>query len=138
MTYKNGVRLIFTSTHNDVNSPEVGARFEGTEGWVMAQGNAASIMGEPQSLLKTVIRPEEIHLMHSDNHATHFLECVRTRRETIAPPEAAHRSTTLCLISDIAMRLGRKLRWDPDKEEFPGDDEANRFLARAMRAPWRL
>ena len=138
MKYANGVRLIFTSTHNDVNSPEVGARFEGTEGWVMAHGNASSIKAEPQSLLRTVIGPREIHLEHSDNHATHFLECVRTRRESIASAEAAHRSTTLCLISDIAMRLGRKLRWDPDKEEFPGDEEANRMLGRSMRPPWRL
>jgi predicted dehydrogenase len=138
MKYANGVNLIFTSTHNDVNSPEVGARFEGTEGWVMAQGNASSILAEPQSLLRSVIRPGEIHLVHSDNHAIHFLECVRTRRETIAPAEVAHRSTTLCLLSDIAMRLGRKLRWDPDKEEFPGDDAANQMLGRSMRAPWAV
>jgi len=138
MKYANGVNLIFTSTHNDVNSPEVGARFEGTEGWVMAQGNASSILAEPQSLLRSTIRPGEIHLMRSDNHAIHFLECVRTRRETIAPAEVAHRSTTLCLLSDIAMRLGRKLRWDPDKEEFPGDDAANQMLGRSMRAPWAV
>ena len=138
MTYASGVKLVFTSTHNNVNSPEVGARFEGTEGWVMAQGNAASIKAEPQSLLKTVIGPGEIRLMKSDNHATHFLECVRSRKETVAPAEVAHRSTTLCLISDIAMRLGRKLRWDPEKEEFVGDDAANRMLSRAMRPPWMV
>ena len=138
MTYANGVRLIFTSTHNNVNSPEVGARFEGTEGWVMAQGNASSILAEPQSLLRTVIGPNEIHLPRSDNHAKHFLECIRSRRETVAPAEVAHRSTTLCLISDIAMRLGRKLRWDPATETFPGDEEANRLLSRAMRSPWTL
>ena len=138
MTYSNGVRLIFTSTHNDVNSPEVGARFEGAEGWVMAHGNAFSILAEPQSLLQTVIGPDEIHLPRSDNHAAHFLECIRSRRETVAPAEVAHRSTTLCLISDIAMRLGRKLRWDPAAETFPGDDEANRMLARSMRSPWTL
>jgi len=138
MTYSSGVRLIFTSTHNDVNSPEVGARFEGAEGWVMAQGNAFSILAEPPSLLQTVIGPDEIHLPRSDNHAAHFLECIRSRRETVAPAEVAHRSTTLCLISDIAMRLGRKLRWDPEREEFVGDDEANRLLARSMRPPWTL
>jgi len=138
MTYAGGVKLIFTSTHNNVNSPEVGARFEGTEGWVMAQGNASSIKAEPQSLLRSVIGPDETHLMHSDNHAMHFLECVRSRRETVAPAEVAHRSTTLCLLSDIAMRLGRKLRWNPDAEQFIADDEANRFLRRAMRAPWTV
>jgi len=138
MTYASGVKLIFTSTHNDVDSPEVGARFEGTEGWVMAHGNACSIRAEPPSLLRTAIGPQEVRLVRSDNHALHFLECVRSRRETVAPAEVAHRSTTLCLLADIAMRLGRRLRWDPDREEFPGDDEANRLLGRAMRAPWRL
>ena len=138
MTYANGVKLIFTSTHNDVNSPEVGARFEGTDGWVMAQGNAASILGSPASLLRQSIAANGIHLVRSDNHADHFLECVRTRRESIAPAEVAHRSTTLCLLADLAMRLGRKLRWNPDKEEFVGDAEANRFLSRAMRAPWQV
>ena len=138
MTYANGVTLIFTSTHNDVNSPEVGARFEGPEGWVMAQGNACAILADPPSLLRSVIGPGEIHLTRSDNHALHFLECVRTRHETVAPAEVAHRSTTLCLISDIAMRLGRKLRWNPDTEEFAGDDEANRMLGRSMRAPWAV
>jgi predicted dehydrogenase len=138
MTYANGVKLIFTSTHNHVNSPEVGARFEGTEGWVMAHGNACSIKAEPASLLRSVIGPEEIHLRRSDNHAVHFLECVRSRRETVAPAEVAHRSTSLCLLSDIAMRLGRKLRWNPDAETFVDDDEANRFLGRAMRSPWTV
>ena len=56
----------------------------------------------------------------------------------MAPAEVAHRSTTLCLISDIALRLGRRLRWDPDAEAFPGDDEANRMLGRPMRAPWAV
>lgn len=104
----------------------------------MAHGNACSIKAEPQSLLRSVIGPDEIHLMHSDNHAIHFLECVRSRRETVAPAEVAHRSTTLCLLSDIAMRLGRKLRWNPDAERFIADDEANRLLGRAMRAPWTV
>ena len=138
MTYANGVRLIFTSTHNHVNSPEVGARFEGTEGWVMAHGNACSIKAEPASLLQTRIEPEERHLTRSNNHAQHFLDCVRHRRETIAPAEVAHRSTTLCHLSDIAMRLGCKLRWDPEQETFIGNDEANRMLSRARRVPWTL
>ena len=138
MTYANGVRLIFTSTHNHVNSPEVGARFEGTEGWVMAHGNASSIKAEPASLLQTHIGPEARHLRRSSNHARHFLDCVRDRRETVAPAEVAHRSATLCHLSDIAMRLGRKLRWDPDKETFPNDDEANRMLSRARRVPYTL
>jgi len=137
-TYANGVKLIFTSTHRDVNSPEVGARFEGTQGWVQAQGNAASVLAEPASLLRSVIGPDEVHLYRSEQHAMNFLECIRSRTETIAPAEVAHRSTTICLLSDIAIRLGRKLRWDPQREQFIQDDEANRMLSRAMRPPWSL
>jgi hypothetical protein len=56
----------------------------------------------------------------------------------VAPIEVAVRSDTLCQLSDIAMRLGRKLKWDPAKEDFAGDAEASRMLTRPMRSPWRL
>ena len=74
----------------------------------------------------------------SDDHVGNFLECIRTRKDTAAPVEVAHRSTTICNIGAIAMRLGRKLRWDPEAERFAGDDEANRMLFRPYREPWRL
>jgi predicted dehydrogenase len=138
MKYANGVRLHFKSTDQGLMYREVGTRFEGTEGWSFAYSNAVSEDAEPKSLLRVKLRPEEIHLIESHDHPLHFLECVRTRRETIAPAEVAHRSTTLCLISDICLRLGRKLRWDPDHERFVGDDEANRMLSRPMREPWHL
>jgi len=136
--YANGVKLIFTSTHRDVNSPEVGARFEGTEGWAMAQGNAASYLGQPESLLKVQFKPNDIRLTESRDHSGNFLDCVRTRRETVAPAEVAHRSTSLCLLADIALRLKRPLKWDPAAERFVGDPEADRYLTRAMREPWTL
>ena len=63
---------------------------------------------------------------------------MRTREDPSAPVEVGHRSATVCHIGNIAMTLGRKLRWDPVKEEFPGDDEANRLLGRPYRKPWRL
>jgi len=137
-TYANGVRMIFKSTDKGIRYPEVGARFEGTEGWSFAYGNAFSVDAHPKSLLKVKMQPGEIHLRASGNHALHFLECVRTRQESIAPAEVAHRSTTVCHLSHIAIRLGRKLRWDPQAEQFVGDDEANRMLTGGMRAPWHL
>ena len=74
----------------------------------------------------------------SNHHKANFYECVRSRAETIAPVEVAHRSCSVCLLGDIAMRLGRKLRWDPAAERFANDDEANRMMARTQRSPWRL
>jgi len=137
-TYANGVRLIFKSTDKGLRYREVGARFEGSEGWSFAYGNAFSADAHPKSLLKVTLRPHEIHLPRSTNHSLHFLECVRTRKQSIAPAEVAHRSTTIYHLSDIAIRLGRRLRWDPQGERFVGDDEANRMLSGAMRAPWHL
>jgi len=137
-TYANGVKMIFTSTNKGIQFREVGARFEGTEGWSFAYGNAFSADAHPKSLMKVKIPANGIHLRKSDNHSLHFLDCVRTRSETVAPAEVAHRSTTVCHLGNIAVRLGRKLRWDPDREQFLNDDEANRMLGGAMRSPWRL
>ncbi|MBM4031245.1 MAG: Gfo/Idh/MocA family oxidoreductase [Planctomycetes bacterium] len=137
-TYANGVRVLFKDTDKGGAAPEVGARFEGTEGWSFAYGNAVSEDAEPKSLLKVQMKPNDVRLAVSNNHSANFLECVRSRAETVAPAEVAHRSNSVCLLSDIAIRLGRKLRWDPAREVFPGDAEANRCLSRAMREPWTL
>jgi predicted dehydrogenase len=137
-TYANGVKLLFKSTDKGLEYAEVGARFEGTDGWSFAYSNAVSMDAYPKSLINVKIQPHERRLCRSDNHSVHFLQCVRSRSETVAPAEVAHRSTTVCHLSDIAIRLRRKLRWDPDREQFPNDDEANRMLGGAMRSPWRL
>ncbi|MFH1942633.1 MAG: gfo/Idh/MocA family oxidoreductase, partial [bacterium] len=67
-----------------------------------------------------------------------FLDCIRSRRETIAPVEIGHRSATACILGYLSMKLNRKLRWDPEKEIFLRDDEANRILSRPYRNPWHL
>ena len=77
-------------------------------------------------------------LYESNNHHGNFLECVRSRRDPVAPVEAGHAATTLSLISDIATRARRKLTWDWEAERFVNDEGANRFLNRPMRSPWRM
>jgi hypothetical protein len=72
------------------------------------------------------------------DHVRNFLDCVKSRREPIAPVELGHRTASVCHLGNIAIRLMRKLRWDPQQERFAGDDEANAMLARPMRAPWHL
>lgn len=131
-TFANGVTLHLT---DDVENP-MGIRFEGDKGWVFV--SLGLIDAEPKSLLRTVFDPGEPRLYKSINHVQNLLDCVRTRRETICPIDQAVRSDTLCHLADIAMRLKRRLRWDPAAERFIGDDEANRMLSRAMRAPWHL
>jgi len=131
-TYANGVRVICT----DEQENKSGVVFEGDAGWVHV--TRGSIDAQPKSLLEETIGPDETKLYVSNNHKANFYECVKSRAETIAPVEVAHRSCSVCLLGDIAMRLGRKLRWDPDKEQFIGDEQATRMMARTMRSPWHL
>lgn len=131
-TYANGVKLICA----DNNKNKQGVVFEGTEGWVYV--NRGYIDAHPKLLLTSVIGPNEIHLYKSNNHKRNFLECIKSRAETIAPVEIGHRSCTVCLLGDIAMRLGRKLKWDPDAERFINDASANRLLSRPTRSHWHL
>jgi predicted dehydrogenase len=131
-TYANGVKVICA----DEDKVKGGVRFEGDKGWVWV--TRGRIDTEPKSLLQATIGAGETKLYVSNNHKGNFYECIKSRKETIAPVEVGHRSCTICLLGDIAMRLGRKLRWDPAREQFLNDDEANKMLSRPMRAPWRL
>jgi len=128
--YKNGVKLIIS------NKERGGVTFEGTEGWVWADRGRHD--ANPKSLLESVIKPDEIHLYRSDNHAGNFIDCVISRDEPVAPIETAHRSITIGHLGNIAMRLGRDLKWDPDAERFVNDDGADRMLSRTMRSPWHV
>jgi predicted dehydrogenase len=131
-TYPNGVKVI---CQGNKQSRE-GVHFKGTKGWVYV--NRGRIDAEPKSLLNSTIKPDEINLYKSNNHKANFFECIRSRAETIAPVEVAHRSCSICLLGDISMRLGRKLKWDPDREQFINDAEADRMLSISMRSPWHL
>ncbi|OHB63539.1 MAG: oxidoreductase [Planctomycetes bacterium RBG_13_50_24] len=131
-TYANGVKVICTDNIKN----KQGVVFEGSEGWVYVR--RGFIDAQPKTLLDSTIGSDEIRLCKSDNHKSNWLECIKSRAETIAPVEIGHRSCTVCLLGEIAMRLGRKLKWDPDTEQFVGDDQANRMLWRPMRSPWKL
>jgi len=130
-TYANGVKVICADTKKN----KQGVLFEGTEGWVYVK--RGQIDAEPKSLLTSTIGPDEIHLYKSNNHKANLFDCIKSRAETAAPVEVGHRSCSVCLLGDIAMRLGRKLKWDPQKERFTNNDQANQMLWRPMRSPWR-
>ncbi|HNZ48559.1 MAG TPA: Gfo/Idh/MocA family oxidoreductase [Candidatus Hydrogenedentes bacterium] len=129
--YANGVRLV-----GDNRGPR-GIRFEGDEGWVFIHVHAGTLEAEPQSLLREVIGPNEIHLGRSRGHHNDFIECVKSRGEPKAPVEVGHHTAVMCHMANIAMRLGKKLKWDPATERFD-DDTANRMMQPSMRAPWTL
>jgi predicted dehydrogenase len=143
--YANGVKMIVSGDFPN------GIKFMGTEGWIfVSRGNEAVTASDPVSRLKdsqalaasdpkiitSVIGPDEIHLEESKDHHGNWLECVRSRRQPIAPIEVGHRACSACLIHHIAMRAKRKLYWDPIKERFKNDDAANGLLARPQRWPY--
>lgn len=131
-TYADGVKLIVTS-----GTPSL--RFEGSEGWIGNRGWRAPLDAEPLSLLTSTIGPEGVHLFtEPQGEQRNFLNCVKSRQECYFPPEIGQRCFTIAHIGNIAMLLGRKLRWDPQAERFVNDDEANRMLGRTMRSPWNL
>jgi predicted dehydrogenase len=130
-TYANGVKLSVVS-----NRP--GIRFIGTEGWVGNQNWAAPLDAEPKKLLDEVIGEDETRLYTAANEHRNFLDCVRSRKPCYAPAEVGHRTITIAHLGNIAMKLGRKLKWDPEKERVIGDDSANALLDRPRRKPWEL
>lgn len=113
-----------------------GTAFEGTEGWVHV--DRSGINAHPKELLTTELGPNDIHLYKSNNHVRNLLDCVKSRAETICSIDVAVQADIICHISDIAIRLEQKLRWDPKVERFTNHDAANRRLSRAMRSPWTL
>ena len=79
-----------------------------------------------------------MHLPQSGNHGGNFIEAIKTRQDPVSNIEDAVHSDIISHVSDIAIRLGRKVVWDPVAENFVGDEEATRRMTRAYREPWRL
>ncbi len=136
-TYENGVELICRSRG------ENGAKFFGRDGWIFV--NRSRIEASDPDILKTPLGPNDIRLTNSGddgnsfvNHYHNWFECIRTRQRPICDVEIGHRSATVCHLGNIAIKLGRELRWDPKAERFVNDDEANLMISRPYRAPWHL
>jgi hypothetical protein len=144
LTYANGVRLIHMDLHTAKKKAhqfslfplsQGASVFLGTEGWIYV--SRQGIVSHPESLVREVIPPNAKRVIRSNNHGGNFLRAVRTGAPTISPIEAAVRAQTVNQQAEISLRLGRKLRWDPVKEQFD-DAEANRRLTRQMRSPWAV
>ncbi|MCF6286710.1 MAG: gfo/Idh/MocA family oxidoreductase, partial [Candidatus Hydrogenedentes bacterium] len=127
--YANGVELV-------CKTGRFGMTFEGTEGTIYV--DRKQIVTLPDELKKEKIGDDEIHLYESSNHYRNFIDCVKSREKAICDEEVGHRSSTVCNLGNIAMRLGRKLDWDPKAERFVNDDEANQYLGRDIRGDWSL
>jgi predicted dehydrogenase len=136
------VNFDFTATYESgtllhvCNKFPQGVKFIGEDGWIFVR--RGFIDASPKRLLQEKIGPEEINLYPSGDHRQNFLDCVRSRGVTAAPIEHAHRTISIAHLANIAMQLGRKIQWDPAREQIVGDIIANRLLGRAAREPWRL
>lgn len=142
--YANGVEMEISDSNPN------GVKFIGTEGWIfVTRGNYAATSSDPVSktptkaleasdpkIITSKIGADEINLMVSMEHHGNWLESMRTRQAPIAPIEVGHRSCSACLLHHAAMKLKRKLYWDPIREKFKNDDEANALLSRPKRYPY--
>ena len=149
MLYDNGV--VVRGTTNSKEKPN-GVLFTGTEGWIFVSrgaykasandpetaGASKALQASDPKILTSVIGENEVHLYKSSDHHGNWLESVRTRKQNITPAEVAHRSCSACLLQHIAMKLNRKLYWDPVLERFKDDDEANSMIARPHRPPYNF
>jgi predicted dehydrogenase len=141
-TYADGVTLACQSTPAnawngtvlDPNGQQHGVQFEGDAGTIFV--TRGKIQASDPELLTTPLPSGATRLYASDNHMQNFYDCIRSREQPICDAEIGHRSVSVCHLGVIALRLGRKLTWDPTHERFSGNDDANRWLAREMRKPW--
>ncbi len=150
MLYANGVK-VYGCTDNKTDKPN-GVMFKGTKGWIfVSRGNQQVTKSDPNAVTGNVkgiaasspeiLRPLEDgdwRAMVSDDQHGNWLEAVKNRTQPIAPAEVAHRSCTVCLLQHIAMKLKRKLYWDPKNERFKNDAEANAMLSRPHRSGYKF
>jgi predicted dehydrogenase len=143
-TYANGVRQTVKTTRDDSiygsvvkeNGQRNGLKFEGTNGWIWV--NRDEIEASDDALLSTPLPAGATRLYASNDHMGNFFDCVRSRKLPAADVETGHRSASMCHLGALALRLGQKLNWDPEREKFTGEGakEANKMLAREMRKPY--
>jgi predicted dehydrogenase len=112
-----------------------GVQFEGTEGWIYVS-RQGQIAASDADLVRPPLPAGAEQLYASDDHMKNFFDCVTSRKAPICDAEIGHRSASVCHLGAIAIRLGRKLNWNPASETFVDDAAANNMLAREMRKPY--
>lgn len=113
----------------------MGVTWYSDKAWLhVSRGN--TLFASDEKILEAKIGPNDKHLYKSTDHEQNFLDCVKSRKETITPAEIAHRSISVALIGEIAMLTQARLEWDPEKEKFKNNVYANRLLVKPYRKPW--
>ncbi len=130
-TYANDVKVV--AMHEGEN----GVRFEGTNGWIFV--SRGRIDASDEKILTDPLPAGATRLYESNDHQQNFVDCIRSRKAPICTAEIGHRSVTVCHLGNLSLRMGgRRLEWDPVKERFTNDEEANLMTSRPYRKPWKL
>jgi len=133
--YANGIEMHYANSRQVPHG--MGVCWYGDQGWLhVDRGNI--LEASNPDILKEKIGDREIHLYQSLDHPQNLLDCIRSRKETIAPCQVAHRSISAALLGEIAMLTGRKLKWNPETQELIDDPIASRLLRRPFRSPWKI
>ncbi len=131
--FANGVMMI-----GEAKGPR-GLKLEGDDGWIFIHVHGQKLeASDPKLLENRDPKDFKIQLGRSPGHQRDLIEAIKTGRDPVATAEIGHRTASVCHLNNIAMRLGRKLKWDPEKEQFQDDSEANSLITPVMRAPWKL
>ena len=142
--YENGVtmRLMDHRTAREAMKSKLpgwhdgdGTVFHGTEGWI---GDAEGFCAHDRKIWKTEFKATDERLPVSPEHNRNFIDCVKSRKETICPVEMAIRCDTVCHLANAAVRTGRAINWDPKQEQIVGDTEAAKLLTRPFRPEWKV
>ena len=133
--YANGIEMRIANQSRLIHELSA-TTWYGEKGWINV--DRGSTTASDPKILEEVIGDDEIRLYKSDNHHQNFIDCVRSRKETIAPIGVAFRAISVALLGEIATTTGQTIKWDPDKEEIIGNPMASRLLSRPYREPWVL
>ncbi|MFN3652971.1 MAG: Gfo/Idh/MocA family protein [Armatimonadota bacterium] len=128
--YANGVTMLCGQQYRG------GTQFEGEHGWIWV--DRGKIEASAPELLTDPLPGSATRLYASDNHHQNWLDCIKSRKSPICDVEIGHRSATVCHLGNLALRSGRKVRWDPKKQKVVGDPEQQRMTRYAYRSPWKL
>jgi len=131
MRYENGIEI-----HLEDNGPAAGGEFRGDLGKIRIGNN--DVQTNPPDLAQTPPEDLKKRLPEINNHIQDWFNAIKERTRPIADVEIGHRSAIVCHLGNIARWTGRPLRWDPESETFPGDEEANSFLDRPRRKGYEL
>lgn len=135
VTYKYGDGTVLLCNGGS-NKYRGGTTFEGERGTIfVSRGNVEST---PDEILTTPLDDQSVRLYVSKDHHRNWLDCIKSRQDPICNVEIGHRSATVCHLGNIAIRTGKKVHWDPKKEEVVGDAEVAQWVRRPYRAPWKL